>query len=449
MRTIQRIETALLSSDKAEWLSLISANADAAAASDFFDAAVPRGVTRVVVHERDRLPLDGALPGDGYRMIVEVFIESGTRGQLSTWRLDLRRPTLAAAAPDGTDTPWRIIAQDKLTQLDVLHRLEINRERMFQARNMVLTSVDFELKLADGIGVRRRHGGRRHGAGAARRWPDDVCADAEDRARPGAALCRRREGREPLRHGVRAGQPLRLRSGPVGRHADERRRRRAIAVAGPRRLRRRSVALVQPRSERHEPRHLVDSAAARRPPRRSAHAPLAHTHLRARRCRSRRRDVLHARAAEEHRHLCLAAETGQPRSVLRRRRPHGVRHPRSRARHRGLPGAPVDCRDVAHDAARQVVHARSAHSQTGRQPDRVVGHEPGAGPPAVPQGAQPELVRRQPAGCRTARLRTDAHHSLPGPTRPSSHRLGVAPVASARRDAMPTIRSSRRSRTGC
>ena len=150
MRTIQRIETALLSSDKAEWLSLISANADAAAAGDFFDAAVPRGVTRVVVHERDRLPLDGALPGDGYRMIVEVFIESGTRGQLSTWRLDLRRPTLAAAAPDGTDTPWRIIAQDKLTQLDVLHRLEINRERMFQARNMVLTSIDFELKLLTG-----------------------------------------------------------------------------------------------------------------------------------------------------------------------------------------------------------------------------------------------------------------------------------------------------------
>jgi hypothetical protein len=51
-RTLQRIETALVSADKAAWLSLISTNADAGAASEFFDAAVPRGVTRVVVHER-------------------------------------------------------------------------------------------------------------------------------------------------------------------------------------------------------------------------------------------------------------------------------------------------------------------------------------------------------------------------------------------------------------
>ncbi len=68
------------------------ANADPDAAGEFFDAAVPRGVTRAVVRERDRVPLDGALPGDGYRMVVEVFVESGPRGQLSTWRLDIRRP---------------------------------------------------------------------------------------------------------------------------------------------------------------------------------------------------------------------------------------------------------------------------------------------------------------------------------------------------------------------
>ncbi len=150
LRTMQRIEMALVASDRDAWLALISTNADPSAASDFFDAAVPRGVTRAVVHERDRQALDGALPGDGYRMIVEVFIESGARGQLSTWRLDLRRPAGAAVDPETDDTPWRIVAHDRLSQLDVLHRLELNRERMFQASNMVLTSVDYQLRLTTG-----------------------------------------------------------------------------------------------------------------------------------------------------------------------------------------------------------------------------------------------------------------------------------------------------------
>lgn len=149
-RLLQRIETALVSSDRGAWLSLISTNADASAAGEFFDAAVPRGVTRVVVHERDRQPLEGALPGDGHRMIVEIFIESGARGQLSTWRLDLRRPAGATADPGSTDTPWRIVAHDRLQQVDVLHRLTLNRERMFQARNFVITSVDYQLKLTTG-----------------------------------------------------------------------------------------------------------------------------------------------------------------------------------------------------------------------------------------------------------------------------------------------------------
>jgi len=149
-RTLQRIETALLSSDKAAWLSLVSTNADAGAAGEFFDAAVPRGVTRVVVHERDRQPLEGALPGDGHRLIVEVFIESGARGQLATWRLDLRRPAGATADTVGGETPWKIVAHDRLQQVDVLHRLALNRERMFQAQNFVLRSVDFELRLATG-----------------------------------------------------------------------------------------------------------------------------------------------------------------------------------------------------------------------------------------------------------------------------------------------------------
>lgn len=150
LRALQQIETALGTSDRAAWLALISANADPDAAGEFFDAAVPRGVTRAVLRERDRAPLDGALPGDGYRMVVEVFVESGPRGQLSTWRLDLRRPTGSVAVPGETETPWRIVAHDQLSQVNALHRLTLDRERHYTAKNFVLNSIDFELRLAAG-----------------------------------------------------------------------------------------------------------------------------------------------------------------------------------------------------------------------------------------------------------------------------------------------------------
>ena len=150
LRTLQQIETALIAGDKASWMSLVSVNADTDAASEFFDASVPRGVTRAVVRERDRAPLEGALPGDGHRLTVEVFIESGPRGQLSTWRLDIRRPTGTVALAGDTDSPWRIVAQEQMSRVDALHRLALNRERPFTARDFVLTSVDFELRLATG-----------------------------------------------------------------------------------------------------------------------------------------------------------------------------------------------------------------------------------------------------------------------------------------------------------
>ena len=150
LRLLQRVEGALVAGDCSAWLALVSVNADADAAGDFFDAAVPRAVTRAVIHERDRTALQGALPGDGYQLIVEVFLESGSRGQLSTWRLDIRRPAGVVAEPGDTDTPWRVVAHERLSQIDTLHRLALNHERQFVARDFLFTSVDFELRLPAG-----------------------------------------------------------------------------------------------------------------------------------------------------------------------------------------------------------------------------------------------------------------------------------------------------------
>ena len=41
----------------------------------------------------------GTLPGEGYRLVVDVFTETGPRGRITTWRLDIRRPRDDDRAP--------------------------------------------------------------------------------------------------------------------------------------------------------------------------------------------------------------------------------------------------------------------------------------------------------------------------------------------------------------
>ena len=89
---LQAVETAISTMDRTRWLELLSPTADRDQALEFFEAMVPQGITRVVVKERDRSPLQGTLPGEGYRLVIEVFLETGPRGRIATWHLDIRRP---------------------------------------------------------------------------------------------------------------------------------------------------------------------------------------------------------------------------------------------------------------------------------------------------------------------------------------------------------------------
>jgi hypothetical protein len=143
---LQAVETSISTVDRARWQELLSTTADRDAATEFFDATVPQGITRVVVKERDRSPLQGSLPGEGYRLVVEVFIETGPRGRIATWRLDIRRPR----GENIGRQPWRILAQDRLASIEGLHRLSLHPEKQYAARNLVMKSVDFELRLPAG-----------------------------------------------------------------------------------------------------------------------------------------------------------------------------------------------------------------------------------------------------------------------------------------------------------
>ena len=153
---LERIETAVATSNRALWMATLSPNADQQEAREFFDVTLPQGLTRAVLRERDRQPLSGTLPGDGYRLVVEVFLETGARGRLATWMLDIRRPAGATTTepddggPGALRTPWRVVGFDRLSAIDGLHRLTLHPERQFAAQKLVIRSVDFELKLATG-----------------------------------------------------------------------------------------------------------------------------------------------------------------------------------------------------------------------------------------------------------------------------------------------------------
>ncbi|MSO62106.1 MAG: hypothetical protein EXQ50_08460 [Acidobacteria bacterium] len=143
---MQAVETAISTSDRNRWVELLSPLADREQSLQFFDAMVPQGINRVVVKQRDRAALQGTLPGEGYRLVLEVFQERGSRGCIATWRLDIRRPR----GDEIGRQPWRILSEDRLASIEGLHRLSLQADKQYSARNLVLTAVDFTLRLPVG-----------------------------------------------------------------------------------------------------------------------------------------------------------------------------------------------------------------------------------------------------------------------------------------------------------
>ena len=141
---LERVERVLKSGDAQAYNELLSETADRRAVSTFVDTEILPGAKRAVVRERDREPLTGTLPGNGYRLSIDAFTEFGTRGRSSTWRLDVKR------VGGGSDQAWLIADQQRLSAVENLYRLSINAEKQFDARNLTLSVEDFDLTLTDG-----------------------------------------------------------------------------------------------------------------------------------------------------------------------------------------------------------------------------------------------------------------------------------------------------------
>jgi hypothetical protein len=136
-----QVERALRSNDRAAYLGLLAPSADQTRAQNFVAIEFRPGVTRAVVIERDRQQLVGALPGLGYRVLVDVFIEYGDRARIASWQLDVKRVD---------DVEWRLADEERVSTVDNLYRLSINATRQFRAKNFTVRSEDLELRLLDG-----------------------------------------------------------------------------------------------------------------------------------------------------------------------------------------------------------------------------------------------------------------------------------------------------------
>jgi hypothetical protein len=145
---LRQIEQTLLRADAPGYLALLTSSADRDRALSFASFELLTGTTKAVVQERDRHPLAGTLPGTGYRLMLDVFAEHGSRARIATWRVDLKR-TREATAPGELDE-WRIADQERLNVVDSLYRITLDPTKQYDARDLKIIAEDLELTLTEG-----------------------------------------------------------------------------------------------------------------------------------------------------------------------------------------------------------------------------------------------------------------------------------------------------------
>src|SRR3954468_10494906 len=107
---LHRLQQLLQQNNRDEFPALLSTtDITGEQAEEATDDLFSYETTRAVVQERDRTPLEGSLPGDGYHVIVEILTETAARARVLTARFDLRRPR------DGDVNSWRIADITRLT----------------------------------------------------------------------------------------------------------------------------------------------------------------------------------------------------------------------------------------------------------------------------------------------------------------------------------------------
>jgi hypothetical protein len=142
-RLLGQMEQALLAGRAADYVALVAPSAPQPEAVAFAEPNFVPGITRATLRERDRIPLQGAVAGEGYRVLVEALLEQGRAAKIVTWRFEVRR------SPDQPDR-WFVTGQEQVASLDGLYQLRLDTARQFAARGLTIAAIDFTLTLPRG-----------------------------------------------------------------------------------------------------------------------------------------------------------------------------------------------------------------------------------------------------------------------------------------------------------
>lgn len=145
---LHRLEQALPAGDPATLRPLLSPNVAPGVMDTFAPRLLAAPFRRAVIQEREREPLDGALPGDGYRLTADLLLEDARTARIVTARLDVRR-----APGDGSLQAWRLVSAQVVTVVEGLHRLRPDPERQFAVQNLTVRSEDLEVTFSQGTAV--------------------------------------------------------------------------------------------------------------------------------------------------------------------------------------------------------------------------------------------------------------------------------------------------------
>jgi hypothetical protein len=141
---VARFDRAVQSGQPAQIAALFTPGTPEPDIANFAADVITEGVVRAIVRERDRVELDGALPGEGYRLVLELFLETPTRARIVTTIVDVRRPS-------GGDTDsWAMTATQGVTSVEGLYRLQLDATTQFAAKNLTIEAEDLRLTLEDG-----------------------------------------------------------------------------------------------------------------------------------------------------------------------------------------------------------------------------------------------------------------------------------------------------------
>ena len=392
----------MLAGDADAYVALASPAADRGAAAEFANAYLRSGVDRVTVTPRFESPLDDVPDGAGYEVMVELFSESGARGRLETWQLDVVREEAGG---------WRILDQDAIDSIDNLRHLSLTPATQYIADNLVVTGEDLSLTLTEGSAFVAE---TENGVTSLVLLGDGIMRFApQPEAERGQVEIF--SGREALEAEFEAAfirlHPDAFRTRVSTGALRERRVDRGDPRRRPGRVRRVRSAVVHPGSVGPKRPGLVASAGARRLSRRGPHRTARHADLYAVAPAAGGHHAVRPGREPDHLAVPVRPETSDPGTLLRGRRRAVARHPGLRGH--GIVRAPGVHAAAAHRRPRvhRVPHRRhhphrgagegvSHHlvqSASGRRSHGPVGHVQRVRPTAVLPHERTEQPRGQPA----------------------------------------------------